>query len=241
MFAIFIIVLLLCFGVCQWASGRYAVVTHEGFKERAPTPHTAAEMVMLFLAYEGVSDVQVIEHRGPASDYFDPRRRRLFLRPEVARSTSLGAWAIALHEAGHALQTGEALPELKWRQTVITMNRYGPMFGVLGLVGLIFVKIPPRFAIAALLGLCIIFLLLNLGTLAVEYNANARVRRFLEKHLARHSDAHDRLNAYLARVAMKEVGDLLSSPRYFLLSGLPGSGKIRPSTTREESADYKPE
>lgn len=233
MFAIFIIILLLCFGVCQWAAGRYAVVTSQGMRDRAPTAHTAAEMVKLFLAFEGVSDVEIVEHGGTASDYFDPRRRRLFLRPEVARGTSLGAWAIALHEAGHALQTGEALPELKWRQTVITLNRYGPMFGVLGLVGLIFVKIPPRFAIAGLLAMCVLFLLLNLGTLAVEYNANARLRRFLEKHLDRHPDAQDRLNAYLTRVAMKEVGDLLQSPRYFLLSGLPGSGRIRPAGNRE--------
>ena len=37
------------------------------------------------------------------------------------------------------------------------------------------------------------------------------------------------VNALLARVATREVGDLLRSPRYFLLTALPGSGRIRPS------------
>jgi len=62
----------------------------------------------------------------------------------------------------------------------------------------------------------------------VEFNANARLRRFLDKHLERHPEALDRLGAYLSRVATREVGDMLRSPRFFLLSGLPGSGKIRP-------------
>jgi Zn-dependent membrane protease YugP len=235
MLAIFIVILLLCFGVCQWAAGRYAQVTEEGMKERAPTAHTGAEMVKLFLAYEGVADVEIIEHEGMASDYFDPRRRRLFLQPRVARGTSMGAWAIALHEAAHALQTEEALGDLKWRQTVIRLNRYGPVFGLLGVVGMIFLRFPPRFAVAGLVAICVMLLLLNIGTLAVEYNANARVRQFLEKHLQRFPDAQDRLLSHLSRVALKEVGDLLRSPRYFFLSALPGSGKIRPAKPTDES------
>ncbi len=198
-------------------------------KERAPTAHTGAEIVKLFLASEGVTDVEIVEHGGMASNYFDPRRRRLFLQPAVSAGTSMGAWAIALHEAGHALQTEDSLAELKWRQNVIRLNRYGPIFGLVGMAGMIFMRFPPRFALMGLVAVCVMLLLLNLGTLAVEYNASARVRRFLDKHLDRHPDAHDRLTAHLGRVAVREVGDLLRSPRYFLFSALPGSGKIRPA------------
>lgn len=228
MLAIFIIILLLCFGVCQWAAGRFEQVTGGAMKERAPTAHTGEEIARLFLAFEGETDVQIVEHDGITSNSFDPRRRRLFLTPQVANGTSMGAWAIALHEAAHASQTEESLGELKWRQTVIKLNRYGPMFGLVGLAAMLFLKFPPRFAIAGLVGACVLLLLLNMGTLAVEHNANARVRRFLEKHLARHEEAQERLGGYLSRVATREVGDLLRSPRYFLLSGLPGSGKVRP-------------
>lgn len=228
MLAIFIIIILLGFGVCQWAAGRFAQVEGPAMKERAPTAHTGEEIVKLFLAFEGVTDVQIVEHNGMASNYFDPRRRRLFLQPPVAQGTSMGAWAIALHEAAHATQTDGALGDLKWRQNVIRLNRYGPIFGLLGVAGMVFMRFPPRFAFAGLIGVCVLLLLLNLGTLAVEHNANARLRRFLENHLDRHPDAHDRLTGYLSRVALKEVGDLLRSPRFFLFSALPGSGKIRP-------------
>ncbi|HCN76644.1 MAG TPA: peptidase, partial [Verrucomicrobiales bacterium] len=51
------------------------------------------------------------------SNCFDPRRRRLFLTRETAGGATLAAWAVALHEAGHAAQTGEALGDVKWRQT----------------------------------------------------------------------------------------------------------------------------
>jgi Zn-dependent membrane protease YugP len=228
MLALFILIFIFCFGICQWAAGRYDQVLKGGLKERAPTPHTAEEIVKLFLAYEGVSDVEIVEHSGYVSNYFDPKRRRLFLQPQIARSTSMGAWAVALHEAGHVVQMEESLSELRWRQTVISLNRYGPMFGLLGLAAMLFMRLPARYAIGAWVAACVILLLLNLGTLALENNANARLRRFLDKHLDRQEDAHERLRGYLSRVATREVGDLLRSPSYFFLSGLPGGGKIRP-------------
>jgi hypothetical protein len=79
------------------------------------------------------------------------------------------------------------------------------------------------------MALCALLLLLNLGTLAIEFNANARLHRFLEKHLEPFPEAHDRLRGYLSAVATREVGDLLRSPRYFFFSGLPGTGKLRPT------------
>ncbi len=228
MLALFILIFILCFGVCQWASGRYEQVSREGLKERAPTAHSAEEMVKLFLAFEGVDDVEIIEHSGYSTNYFDPKRRRLFLHPQIARSTSMGAWAIALHEAGHAMQMEDSSAELKWRQNVIRLNRFVPMFGLLGVAAMLFMKLPARYAIGVWVAACVILLLLNLGTLALENNANGRLRRFLDKHLDRHEDAHDRLRGYLSRVATREVGDLLKSPSYFFLSGSPGAGKIRP-------------
>lgn len=237
MLALFILVLALCFGVCQWATGRAALVKSQGLKERAPTAHTASEIARLYLAFEGAQDVEVVEYSGVVTDYFDPARRKLFLHPRIARSTSLGAWAVALHEAGHALQTQSALSDLKWRQTVIRLNRYGPFFALLAAGGLLFLRLPPRISVLAVAASCLIFLLLNLGTLAVEYNANARVRRFLEKHLYRHPEALDQLSDYLSRMAVREVGDILNSPRYFFLSALPGSGRVRPTVSDRKEED----
>lgn len=228
MLGILVIILLLAFFVCRHALGRYEQVLRQGSLEPAPTAHTGAEIARLFLASEGITDVEVIEHEGITSNSFDARRRRLFLTHNIATSATLGAWAVALHEAGHAAQVGDALGDVKWRQTVIRLSRYGPGFAVILAGVLMLMKFHARLAIFACIGLCLIFLLLNLGSLAVEFNANARLRRFLDKHLERHPEALDRLGAYLSRVATREVGDMLRSPRFFLLSGLPGSGKIRP-------------
>jgi uncharacterized protein len=69
---------------------------------------------------------------------------------------------------------------------------------------------------------------LNLGTLSVEFAANRRLRAFLERHLRQYPQAHERLNEVLFAMAVREVGDVLKSPRYFFLSALPGAGKSRP-------------
>lgn len=229
MLAIPILLITLCVGLCRWAAGRYEAMLQQGSRETAPTAHNGAEMAQLFLAHEDINDVEVVPHGGTVTNYFDPKRRRLFLHQDVASGTTMAAWAVALHEAAHATQTGDALGDLKWRQTVIKLCRYGPVFAAVGTaMATFFMKLPVRFSLMGLLAVCVMFLLLNLGTLAVEMNANARLRRFLEKHLAKHPSAQERLTAYLNRVATREVGDLLHSPRYFFFSALPGTGTSRP-------------
>jgi Zn-dependent membrane protease YugP len=144
--------------------------------------------------------------------------------------TTFTAWAIALHEAAHALQTGDSLGELKWRQSCIRMSRYLPTLAVLVITGMTLFKVLiPRNAIFIAAGVLLLLLLLNLGSVPTELNANKRLRRFLEDHLKNHGQAHERLNELLFCMAIRETGDLLSSPRYFFLSALPGTGKSRPS------------
>lgn len=201
----------------------------KGFRANAPTAHTGSEIALMFLKSEGVDDVQIVEHNAVVTDYFDPTRRRLFLRREVAQGTTLSAWAIALHEAAHALQTGETLGELKWRQNCIRMSRYIPTAAVFVIVGLMIARVlVPKFAILVAAGVVILLLLLNLGSVPLEFNANKRLRRFLDQHLQNHAQAGSRLDELLFCMAIREVGDLLRSPRYFFLSALPGTGKMRP-------------
>jgi uncharacterized protein len=86
----------------------------------------------------------------------------------------------------------------------------------------------PRTAILALAAVCCVLLLLNVGTLPIEFSANRKLRAFLEKHLEKHPQAHERLKELLFCMAIREVGDVLRSPRYFFLSALPGTGSSRP-------------
>lgn len=238
MLAIPILLLVVCLGVCRWARGRFEEMWSQSVKETAPTAHTGAEIARLFLNFEGVSDVEILEREGVVTNYYDPARRRLFLSREVARGTHLAAWAVSLHEAGHAVQEGEALHEFKWRLMVIRWTRYGPTLAVVLAVGAMFLlRVPGRFALLALLAAFLGTLLLNLGTLSVEMRANASLRRFLEKHLARWPAALERLEHCLHRVATREVGDLLSSPRYFLFSAMPGTAAESSMTKSEKKPE----
>ena len=160
----------------------------------------------------------------------------MFLSRRVHDETTLAAWAVALHEAAHAVQTRDNSGELRWRQTVIRLNRYGPVFLALGMAALTVLKVLPARMAIILFGVAWTgMFLLSAGTLAVEWNANLRLRRFLEDHLANYPDALEKLERILPAVATRELGDITSSPRYFLLSALPGSRQLRPSATPKPS------
>lgn len=228
-FIILAVVLFAGLAVARWTQARHATMMAKGARTNAPTAHTGAEIALLFLQSEGVGDVQVVEHNAIVSDYFDPARRRLFLRRESARGTTLAAWATALHEAAHALQTGESLGELKWRQSCIRMSRYLPTLTVIIIgVMMVFRVLDPKRAMLVAGGIFLLLLLLNLGSVPLELNASKRLRPFLDAHLKNHDQARGRLDELLFCMAIREVGDLLSSPRYFFLSALPGTGKSRP-------------
>ena len=224
------VVLFAGLALIRWAQARHSTMMTKGSRVNAPTAHTGGEIALKFLNSEGIDDVQIVEHNSLVTNYFDPARRRLFLRSEIAKGTTLAAWATALHEAAHALQTGDSLGELKWRQSCIRISRYLPTLAVLVIAGLTAFKVLlPRYAIIVAAAVLVVILLLNLGSVPTELNANKRLRRFLEDHLEKHGQAHDRLNELLFCMAIRETGDLLNSPRYFFLSALPGTGKSRPS------------
>ncbi len=227
--AVFFIVLLLVFGASRHALQRYESAIATGRRQKAPLPFTGEEIALEFLKESGVTDVQVVEHNGVVTDYFDPARRRLFLSSAFKDGRHLAAWAVALHEAAHALQIGETLSELNWRRSCIKMTRYLPTLTALILLAFVFMKMLPfRTAFMAAISIWALPLLLNIGTLAVERNANLRLRKFLDDRLRQHPSARDDLDPILSATALREVGDLLRSPRYFFFSALPGTSKSRP-------------
>lgn len=229
MLAIFIIMIVATIGVSRFAAGRYDEAYRRGSQEAAPTAHTGGEIARMFLASEGHEDVTIVEHNGVVTNYYDPKRKRLFLRSEIVDGTTMIAWAIALHEAAHAPQAAANKGEFSWRQTCIRLTRYGPMFAIIALITATFMKVlVAKMAIFGLIGALALILALNLGTLAIEFNANLRVRKFLDKQLRGKDRSQDKLESLLSGIALREVGDLLRSPRYFFFSALPGTSKTRP-------------
>ena len=76
----------------------------------------------------------------------------------------------------------------------------------------LFMRRPARVSLMMFAGVCAIVLLLNIGTLAVEFNANKRLLNWLEDRLERYPDDLDKLREILGSVAIREVGDILSIP-----------------------------
>jgi Zn-dependent membrane protease YugP len=224
-----IVILSLSLMASRHAARRFQQAMARAQRSHAPYAHTGAEIARIFLKSEGITDVDILPHQALVTDYFDPRRHRLFLSRRVHDATSLAAWAVALHEAAHALQARDTPGDLKWRQSCIRLTRYGPTLIALVLAALTVLKVvPSRIALILFGVLWAVIFLLNVGSLAIEWNANLRLRRFLDDHLANHPDARDQLDRLLPTVATRELGDLADSPRYFFLSALPGTSKLRP-------------
>lgn len=231
---IVIAVIAISFYISRAAGQRFKQAMARAQNTKAPYAHSGAEIAKIFLEGEGINDVEVVSHQGVVTDYFDARRRRLFLSRRTEESTSLAAWAIALHEAAHATQTGDTLGELKWRQSCIRMSRYLPtLFAIILAILTVLKVVNPRIALLIFGAVWAVIFLLNLGTLAIEWNANLRLRRFLDAHLADYPDARTQLDRLLGTVATRELGDQVDSPRFFFLSALPGTSKLRPAEKSE--------
>lgn len=218
------------FGVSKWALGRYETKMALGRRALAPEDITGGQMAEEFLNANGAEDVQIVTHNGVITDYFDPVRRRLYLSSEIRDGKNLAAWATALHEAAHALQRGEDKSALMWRRTCIRLTRYIPMLAVFGGGAMVFfLKMPFRNVLLIFLAVCVLIMLLNVGTVAIEHNANARLRRWLEERLSSSPAALERMEILMSALATRELGDLVQSPRYFFFSALPGTSGPRPS------------
>ena len=229
MIAIFLIVLILAYGASRYALQRYEAAVAEGSRMRGPLSFTGGELALEFLKDQGITDVQIEEHDGLITDYYDPARRRLFLRRSFKDGQSLAAWAVALHEAGHAVQTGEALAEFNWRRSCIRITRYLPTLSVIiAILMKVLVRIPTLPLLIAVAATWALVMALNVGTLAIERNANLRVRRFLDDRLAAYPTTQEKMDALLGAVSIRELGDLIRSPRLFFFSALPGKRSTRP-------------
>jgi Zn-dependent membrane protease YugP len=220
----------LCFGAAKYAVARFETAMLRGRRMQAPEDKTGADIAAEFLASNEAGNVQIVRHNAIVSDYFDPGRRRLFLRSETHDGKDLAAWALALHEAAHATQIGEDLDALKWRRSSIAFTRYVPVLAGIVMVLLIALRrVQAKWALLGFLGVCGALLLMSMASLAIEFNANARVMKWLEQRLHRYPGTIDKIQQLLSGIATRELGDLFNSPRYFFLCALPGTGKSRPS------------
>lgn len=73
------------------------------YRKRTPAiEHTGAEVACVILERHGIA-MDIMAAVGWVN-LFDPRSRRIYLSQDIAYGSNIGAFAIAAHEVGHALQ-----------------------------------------------------------------------------------------------------------------------------------------
>jgi Zn-dependent membrane protease YugP len=228
MIAIPVILLLLSIGIARFAMQRHEEAVKLGRRHTMPGGQTAGEAAREFLDANEATDVQIVEHTAMVSDYFDPKRRTLFLTRATMDGTDAGSWAVALHEAAHALQEGEARKALDWRLGNVRLARYAPTVVGLTCLVLTFLKrLPFRSTLLVCGILFALIMVVNLMSMPIEVNASQRAQAWIEDKLRKHPALLEMFTGLLARVAWRDTGVFVKSPVYFFFGLLPVGGKLR--------------
>lgn len=228
MLAIPVILLLLSIGIARYAMQRHEEAIKAGRRHVMPGGQTAGEVAREFLEANEATDVQIVEHTAMVSDYYDPKRRTLFLTRATMQGTDAGSWAIALHEAAHALQEGDARKALDWRLGNVRLARYAPTVVALACMVLTFLKRLPFRSTLIICGILFaLIMLVNVLSMPIEANASQRAQAWIEDKLRKHPALLEVFTTVLARVAWRDTGVFVKSPMYFLYGLLPMGGKLR--------------
>jgi Zn-dependent membrane protease YugP len=178
---------------------------------------TGADMALLLLRANGLSDVKVEETKGVLTDHYDPRKKRLRLSRDVYRLSSVSAMGIVAHEVGHALQDNTGYIPMKIRGALVPVANVGTWLGYgCFLVGILLSITNLVWAGVILFSGAVIF---SLITLPVEFNASARARQMLKSNGLVTTAESDGASAVLSAAALTYVAALLqavSSLMYYI-------------------------
>lgn len=145
--------------------------------------YTGQMAAQKLLDFAGIHDVQVIRVDGMLTDHYNPTTKKLALSSAVFDRTSVAAIGVATHEAGHAIQHATGYYPLKWRSVMVPAANIGTRFGTYGMMGGLLIM-----GASAVVGQWIflagavafgLFLLFQLITLPVEFNASARAKKLV--------------------------------------------------------------
>ncbi|MDG2124427.1 MAG: zinc metallopeptidase [Verrucomicrobiales bacterium] len=189
---------------------------------------TGARAARAMLESEEMGDtVRVVESRGMLPDAYDASKRIVYLRSVNYHGTGATAVGVAAHETAHALQHRDSFTALNFRLSAIKLAQVVSGMVLVGAVaGAFLLKYPPRMALMVIAGSWAVFLVMNLMTLPVEFEASKRAKRLLRKLAVVVSrEEGDAVGKVLFAMALANVGAMLSSVPYLVYHLLPGFGR----------------
>jgi Zn-dependent membrane protease YugP len=170
---------------------------------------TGADIALLLLRANGLSDVKVEETKGVLTDHYDPRNKRLRLSKDVYRLSSVSAMGIVAHEVGHALQDNLGYFPMKIRGALVPVANVGTWLGYGCFILGIFLSVTNLvWAGVILFSGAVVFALV---TLPVEFNASVRARQMLKSNGLVTTTESDGVSAVLSAAALTYVAALLQA------------------------------
>lgn len=174
---------------------------------------TGAQAARVILDRNGLSDIGIEITKGRLSDHYHPKKRKLFLSPDVYGSQSLAAVSIAAHETGHAIQHAKRYVPLTVRNTIVPVVNVGSMLSwPLLLIGIAVISAGYYFEGNLIFDIGIIFflgvVLFHTITLPVEFNASSRAMTQLEEYGIIYGEENRGAKKVLSAAAMTYVAAL---------------------------------
>ncbi len=145
--------------------------------------YTGQMAAQKLLEHAGIHDVTVVRVDGMLTDHYNPTTKQLALSSQVYDRTSVAAIGVATHEAGHAIQHATGYYPLKWRSVMVPAANLGTRFGTYGMMGGVAImaanSVFGQWVFMAGAAAFTLFLLFQLVTLPVEFNASARAKKLV--------------------------------------------------------------
>jgi uncharacterized protein len=163
-----------------WASFKTKSAFNKYSKVRTARGLTGAQAAQLLLDRAGITDVQIVPHRGMLSDHYNPVTKKLALSEPVYGSPSVAAVGVACHEAGHAIQHAQRYAPLWLRSMLVPTANIGSSLGYMGMLFGLILQSQGLFFLGVILFSAVV--LFQLVTLPVEFDASARAKRLAFEH-----------------------------------------------------------
>jgi Zn-dependent membrane protease YugP len=178
---------------------------------------TGAEIALLLLRANGLSDVTVEETKGVLTDHYDPRKKALRLSKDIYRVASVSSLGIVAHEVGHAMQDKAGYVPMRVRGALVPVANVGTWLGyACFLIGLFLSITNLVWAGVILFSAAVLFALV---TLPVEFNASSRAKQMLMNNGLVTTSEINGVGAVLSAAALTYVAALLqavSSLMYYI-------------------------
>ena len=193
-----------------WAQAKLRSAYAKGKEYRASNGLSGAETAQRILDIHHIQNVAIERADSFLGDHYDSRERVLRLSPEVYDGESLTSVGIAAHEVGHAVQHAENYAPLGLRNTLVPLAMTGTNLSwICIMIGLM---IQP-FRWLAMVGVLLfsLFVLFELVTLPVEFDASRRARAILVGNHLVTADEDKIVGKVLSAAAMTYVAATLTA------------------------------